>query len=102
LAIKGLVLESAVAARVTGRDVTRGKPDPQVFLLAAERLGKSPVDCVVIEDAPAGIAAANAAGMLSIALQSTGHTPEDAREARHVVQSLRELSPEVIGRWLRG
>lgn len=101
LAIERLGVESVVAARVTGRDVTRGKPDPQVFLLAAERLDVVPARCAVIEDAPAGIAAANAAGMLSIALQSTGHTPEDAREARHVVQSLRELSPDVIGAWLR-
>jgi beta-phosphoglucomutase len=96
LAIAQLGVESAISARVTGRDVTRGKPDPQVFLLAAERLGVAPAHCVVIEDAPAGIAAANAARMYSIALLSTGHPPEDAREARHVVRSLRELTPAVI------
>ena len=81
---------------VTGRDVTRGKPDPQVFLLAAERLKVAPADCAVIEDAPVGIAAANAAGMASIALLSTGHTAESVAAARLIVRSLRELSPERI------
>ena len=84
---------------VTGRDVTRGKPDPQVFLLAAERMGVVPADCTVIEDAPVGIAAANAAGMASIALLSTGHTAESVSAARLIVRSLRELSPERIA-WL--
>jgi beta-phosphoglucomutase len=81
---------------VTGRDVTRGKPDPQVFLLAADRLGVAPQDCAVIEDAPVGIAAANVAGMASIALLSTGHTAESVQAARLIVHSLRELSPERI------
>jgi beta-phosphoglucomutase len=81
---------------VTGRDVTRGKPDPQVFLLAAERLGVAPANCAVIEDAPVGIAAANAAGMASIALLSTGHTAESVSAAKLIVNSLRDLSPERI------
>lgn len=53
-------------AEVTGDDVTRGKPFPDIFLLAAERLGVSPESCVVLEDAPAGVMAARAAGMRSI------------------------------------
>ncbi|CAA9561613.1 MAG: hypothetical protein AVDCRST_MAG33-1715 [uncultured Thermomicrobiales bacterium] len=53
-------------AEVTGDDVTRGKPFPDIFLLAAERLGVSPASCVVLEDAPAGVMAARAAGMRSI------------------------------------
>ena len=81
---------------VTGRDVTRGKPDPQVFLLAAERMGVAPADCAVVEDAPVGIAAANAAGMASIALLSTGHTAESVKAAKLIVNSLRDLSPERI------
>lgn len=48
---------------VTGDDVQRGKPDPQPYLLAAERLNVSPAACLVLEDHPAGIAAAVAAGM---------------------------------------
>ena len=48
---------------VAGDDVSNGKPAPDCFLLAAERLGQSPADCLVFEDAPAGIRAAEAAGM---------------------------------------
>jgi HAD superfamily hydrolase (TIGR01509 family) len=50
-------------AEATGDEVERGKPAPDIFLLAAARLGVEPADCVVLEDAPAGIAAAAAAGM---------------------------------------
>ncbi len=86
---------------MTGRDVRRGKPDPEVFLLAAQRIGVPPSRCAVIEDAPAGIAAANAAGMLSIGLLSTGHVEADAAFANKVIRSLRELNPEVIAAWIR-
>ena len=53
---------------VDGNDAVKAKPDPQVFLIAAERIGVSPLECVVFEDAQAGIQAANAAGMLSIGI----------------------------------
>lgn len=84
------------AAIVTGNDVSRGKPDPQVFLLAAERLGMPPLRCAVIEDAPAGVAAANAAGMASVGLVSTGRTRDDLIAARAVVASLDEISPSTL------
>lgn len=93
LAIKRLGAEALFHQKVTGRDVRRGKPDPEVFLLAAQRLGVSPQHCAVVEDAPVGIAAANAAGMASIALLSTGHTRESVHAAKFIVTSLRELSP---------
>jgi beta-phosphoglucomutase len=83
-------------AVVTVEDVTRGKPDPEVFLIAAKRLGIPPARCAVIEDAPAGVAAANAAGMASVGLLSTGRKPEDLAAACAVVQSLDELSPQVL------
>ncbi len=50
-------------AEATGEEVERGKPEPDIFLLAAARLGEEPAACVVLEDAPAGLAAAAAAGM---------------------------------------
>jgi sugar-phosphatase len=56
--------------------VLHGKPSPDVYLLAAAGLGVSPADCIVIEDAPAGIQAARAAGMDVVALTTT-HRPED-------------------------
>ena len=83
------------AARVTGSDVTRGKPDPQVFLMAAERLGVDPQHCAVVEDAPAGVEAANRAHMLSIALTGTA-TRAQLAHADLIVDSLRELTPSTI------
>ncbi len=51
-----------------GTDITRSKPDPQVFLIAAQKLGVDPADCAVVEDAKAGIEAAKAGGMTALAL----------------------------------
>ena len=80
-------------AVVTRIDVTRGKPDPQVFQIAGERLDAQPGQCVVVEDAPAGIEAANHAGMASVALTGTA-TRAELSHAKLVVDSLRELTPE--------
>lgn len=55
-------------AIVDGNNVTKAKPDPEVFLIAAKKLGVNPLDGIVFEDAVAGIAAANAAGMISIGI----------------------------------
>ena len=85
---------------VTGHDVTRGKPDPEVFLLAAERLSVDPRACVVIEDAPAGIAAALAGGMLAVGI-TTGHSAEALAGAHLVVDSLAELSPSSLAELAR-
>ena len=85
------------SAIVTGMDVTRGKPDPQVFLLAAKRLGVPPSRCAVIEDAQPGITAAHAAGMAAVGLVSTGRTREELDAADLVVDSLAKISPGVLG-----
>jgi len=53
---------------VDGNNVTKAKPDPEVFLIAADQLGVKPSNCIVFEDAVAGIEAANAAGMISIGI----------------------------------
>ncbi|MEW6272954.1 MAG: HAD family phosphatase [Thermodesulfobacteriota bacterium] len=99
LTLERLGRRAAFAVAVTGRDVTRGKPDPQVFEIAAERLGIEPARCAVIEDAALGIAAASAAGMTPVALVGTARE-EQLREAGAalVVRSLRELGPEAIAR----
>lgn len=102
LTIERLGVRDRFGAVVTGRDVSRGKPDPQVFLLAAERLGVPPPRCVVVEDAPAGVLAAHRGGMKAVALLSTGRRREDLDEAKPelVVTSLRELSPASFERLL--
>ena len=93
LAIERLGVREHFHAIVSGSDVQRGKPDPQIFLVAAKRLGLPPARCVVIEDAPVGLAAAAAAGMACVGLASTGRTREVLSEAQLVVDSLTELSP---------
>ncbi|MGE0761343.1 MAG: HAD family hydrolase [Pirellulaceae bacterium] len=88
-------------AVVTGADVVRGKPDPTVYLLGAERLGMAPQRCIVIEDAPAGIEAARNAGMCSVGLASTGRTRAELHAADLVLDSLRELSTDRLRSMLR-
>jgi len=61
---------------VTSTDVIRGKPDPEPYLKGAEILGITPADCVVLEDAPAGIRSGKAAGMRVLALRTTASDAE--------------------------
>jgi beta-phosphoglucomutase len=85
-----------LGATVHGLEVPRGKPDPAIFLLAARKLHVAPPRCVVVEDAPAGIAAARAAGMPAVAV--TGTVPRDKLTgADLIVDSLTELSAAVLG-----
>ena len=84
-----LGVSDAFAARATGEEVPAGKPAPDVFLLAARRLGVDPSDCLVIEDAPAGVAAARAAGMRCIGLAPEGGSRLAVADV--VVRSLREV-----------
>ena len=58
-------------AVVGAHDVTRGKPHPDLFLLAAQRMGVDPAECLVFEDAPHGIEAARRAGMRAVAIATT-------------------------------
>jgi beta-phosphoglucomutase len=96
LVLKRLCVRPLLAAVVTGSDVTRGKPDPEVFLIAARRMGMVPQRCVVVEDAPLGIDAAHAAGMAAVGLLSTGRTSDQLARADLVIRSLRELSPRAL------
>ena len=68
LILKKVGLYHKFSAIVDGNDVSKAKPDPEVFLIAAEKLNADPQDCIVIEDALAGIQAANFAGMTSVAI----------------------------------
>jgi len=86
------------AVLVDGRSVARGKPDPEGYLLAASLLRVAPVDCVVVEDAPAGVEAARSAGMRVLAL-TTSHPAADLRAADVVVGSLTEAQPLLL-RWV--
>ena len=87
------------AGIVTGDDVKRGKPHPEVFLTAAAKLGAAPSRCVVFEDAVAGVEAAKAGGMKCVAVTFVGHHPADklrAAGADVVVASLDEITAEQV------
>ncbi|MDR3107154.1 MAG: HAD family phosphatase [Bifidobacteriaceae bacterium] len=66
------LLPGAFAAIVSGDDVTRGKPDPEAYLLGAARLGLRPDECVAVEDSPTGVASALAAGLPTVAVPNPG------------------------------
>jgi beta-phosphoglucomutase len=90
-------------AVVSMEDTQRGKPDPQVFQVAAARLGVVPAHCVVVEDAAAGVQAAKAGGMKCIAVSFVGHHSDDALKkagADLVVKTLEEVSLPMIRQML--
>jgi len=75
---------------VTGDDpaVSRGKPNPDIFLFAAERMQASPENCLVFEDSPAGIEAASAAGMGSVAVPDPHMSDDSYKKADQIIRSL--------------
>lgn len=84
-------------AIVSGENVPRGKPAPDIFVTAAERLGIAPARCLVIEDAPAGVAAAHAGGMRCLAVRRVGQ--EDApglERADYLATSLADVDVALI------
>ncbi len=86
-----LGLADCFQAVVWGGEVTEGKPSPQGFLLAAEKLGVEPGNCLVIEDAVAGVAAAKSAGMKCLAVTNS-HPAERLTKADLVVNALSEVT----------
>ncbi len=98
--IDGLGISDVLEATSCGDEVEHGKPDPEVFLLCAKRLGVAPRHCVVVEDAGPGVDAARNADMGSIGFASTGRTREELDHADLVVDSLEELDLETFQRIL--
>jgi HAD superfamily hydrolase (TIGR01509 family) len=93
----GIALSEVFGANVCGRDLEHGKPDPEIFLIAARELGIVAADCLVLEDAPAGIEAARAGGMagLGVARFSDARSLHEAG-ADLVVKSLDEVSVDAL------
>jgi HAD superfamily hydrolase (TIGR01509 family) len=94
--VSALGLGDFFSAVASAEDVTEGKPNPQVFLAAASKLGVGPGSCVVVEDAPAGTEAARRAGMRSVGVLSS----HGGLEADVVVRTLEELPPDAFDRLL--
>jgi beta-phosphoglucomutase family hydrolase len=93
--LKGLGIENAFQAIVYGTEVAEGKPSPLVFQLAAKKLGVKPGDCVVIEDAIAGVAAAKRAGMKCLAVTNS-HSSESLKKADLIVDSLEKVDVNTL------
>jgi nucleoside-diphosphate kinase len=89
--MRELGLSSYCKVIISEQDAEHGKPDPQCFLLAAQKLGVKPVDSIVIEDATSGIEAAARAGMSSIAVTNT-HPEDRLKGADIVTASLKNIS----------
>lgn len=94
--LEALSLNRIFQGIVSAEDVYRGKPDPEVYLLAANRVGVPVERCIVVEDAAAGIEGARRAGMRSIGVS---HNGKDLR-ADVVVESLEMLEPDAFDRLL--
>ncbi|MCA5893529.1 HAD family phosphatase [Isoptericola sp. NEAU-Y5] len=88
--------EGAFATVVTGDEVTRGKPDPEPYLLAAARLGVDPAACVAIEDSPTGIASARAAGVPTLGVEAVLPVPRMDGLSR--ASSLTRVRPATLAR----
>ena len=85
-------LKDAFDAVADGNDITHSKPHPEVFLLAAQRLGLPPADCLVVEDAVAGIEAGRRAGMAVLGIG----TPETLPNVQPLATSLADISVEQL------
>ena len=90
-----LGIDNCFQSIVTGQDVTEGKPSPQGFLLAAQRLGVEPKNCLVIEDAVAGVTAAKRAGMPCLAITNT-HPRQSLKEADFIGNTLEKVTIDDI------
>ena len=99
LLTRGLGIDSYFQSIVSAEDVTEGKPDPQVFLLAAQRLGVEPKNCIVVEDAITGVTAAKRAGMQCLAVTNT-HPRTSLEEADIIVDTLEAIGVSDIERLL--
>lgn len=89
-------LDRLLDGAVDGNDITRSKPDPEVFLKAAQVLGLSPAECLGVDDAAAGVQAIHAAGMLAAAMEPAARTGTGDWNLRDLSQLL-ALCPKLEG-----
>ena len=81
---------------VSAQEAGKSKPEPDVFLLAAKKLGVDPENCLVVEDSPNGIKAAKAAGMTCVAYKGPGANSLKLQEADSIIQSYSQLEMMII------
>lgn len=90
-------LEQYFQYRIGGDEVTKSKPEPEIFLKAAGLSGTPPAECLVIEDATNGVRAAKAAGMYCIAYENENTGEQDLSMADLVIIDLSVITPDLIG-----
>jgi HAD superfamily hydrolase (TIGR01509 family) len=94
--LAGLGIARYFQVIVTGLDVPRVKPAPDIFLAAAQQLGATPAECVVLEDAEKGVIAASLAGMRCIAIPNQHTLHHDFSKANRVCSSLNDVTVEML------
>lgn len=99
--LKEASIEKYFSVIVDGTEIVRGKPSPEIFLLAAERLGADQASCIVFEDANSGLRAAKLAGMAAIGI-TTYHSESELIEADQCINSFTEVSlPELRKKYIQ-
>ena len=93
---KRLGLAQYISAIVSSSDVDKCKPAPDIFLAAAGRLGRSPHECLVVEDSHSGCVAAKAAGMKVVGYKNPNSGSQDLSLADKIVMDMNELNPELL------
>jgi beta-phosphoglucomutase family hydrolase len=96
--LENLDLHPVFRAVIDAAQVTRGKPDPEVFLTVAERLSLAPEHCLVFEDSPTGAEAARRAGMPAVIVTTT-HTPDEFARFDNVVRIVRDFTEVSPNDW---
>jgi len=97
LVLRGFAITDVFSAVITGVDVTESKPNPEVFLLAAKRLGLAPMECAVFEDSIAGVQAALRAQCLCIGVSTTHNRLElDNLGTHHIITNFKALSLDML------
>ena len=91
IALARLDFARFLTVTVCGDEVSRGKPDPEIYLTAARRLGVPPERCLVLEDSPAGVASARAAGMRAIGVRINGGSGRPLDGADRIIESLADF-----------
>ena len=91
IALARLDLARFLTVTVSGDEVSRGKPDPEIYLTAAGRLGVPAERCLVLEDSPAGVASARAAGMRAIGVRINGGSGRPLDGADRIIESLADF-----------
>lgn len=94
--IKNFKLGEHLRFSISGEEVKQGKPEPEIFLTAAKKIGVDPKECLVIEDARNGVLAAKSAGMKCVAYNNPNSGEQDLSDADLIIDSFNELNLDIM------